>query len=131
MTVQQEMDKQVAEELKQVGRQWDAAIVENDIVKIGSFMAEEWVIVGTEGGITSKSNFLEYVKSGELFHNTMDFEDVRVKIYGDTGVVTSKGTSAGTYRGEPFSYYEWSTNVYVKTDGHWRCVLTMLTPAEK
>lgn len=124
------MDEHVAEELKQIGRQWDAAIVENDVVKIGSFMAEEWVIVGTEGGITSKSNFLEYVKSGELFHNKMDFEDVRVKTYRNTGVVTSKGTSAGTYRGEPFSYYEWSTNVYIKIDEHWRCVLTMLTPAE-
>jgi ketosteroid isomerase-like protein len=129
--MQEIMDKQITAELTQVGRQWDAAIVENDVVKIGGFMAEDWVIVGTEGGVTSKSNFLKFVASGDLFHDTMDFEDLRMKIYGDTGVVTSKGTSAGKYKGESFNYYEWSTNVYVKSDGQWRCVLTMLTPAER
>ena len=125
------MDSQIAKELNQLGRQWDKAIVNNDAVEIGRFMAADWVIIGTEGGITPKPNFLEYVASGDLHHNKMDFEDIRVEIYENTAIVISKGTSIGTYKGEPFSYYEWSTNVYIKNNGHWLCVLTMLTPAER
>jgi hypothetical protein len=124
-------DKEIADELKRLGRQWDKAIVDNDALEIGRFMAAEWVIVGTEGGVTSKLDFLDYVKSGDLFHNKMDFEDIRVQVYENAATVISKGTSSGTYKGEPFSYFEWSTNVYVKNNGHWFCVLTMLTPAEK
>jgi len=122
---------QIAKELTQLGRQWDKAIVSNDAVEIGRFMAADWVIIGTEGGITPKSNFLDYVTSGDLLHNKMDFEDIRVEIYEKTAIVISKGTSSGTYKGEPFSYYEWSTNVYIKNEESWLCVLTMLTPAEK
>lgn len=124
-------DNQIAKELRQLGRQWDKAIVDNDALEIGRFMAADWVIVGTEGGITPKPSFLDYVKSGDLLHNQMDFEDIRMEIYENTAIVISKGTSSGAYKGEPFSYYEWSTNVYIKNNGYWLCVLTMLTPAER
>jgi ketosteroid isomerase-like protein len=123
--------QEIADGLTQVGKRWDEAMVANDVAEIGKFMSDGWVIVGTEGGITSKENFLAHIKSGDLIHTTMDFEDARVEVYDKTGVVTSKGTSGGTYKGEPFSYYEWSTNVYIMQKGQWLCVLTMLTPAQK
>jgi ketosteroid isomerase-like protein len=116
------------EELIQAGTLWDQAIVNNDAEAIGAFMSPDWVIVGTEGGITPRSTFLNLVKSGDLVHTQMDFEDMRVELYGNTGVVTSRGTSSGTYKEQPFSYYEWTTSVYIREE-KWRCVLTMLTPA--
>ncbi len=124
-------NKQTAEELKQFGQQWDKAIENNDALEIGKFMAEDWVIVGTDGGITSKSDFLNFIKSDDLLHNKMDFEERRVEVYENTGVVTSKGISSGTYKGEPFHFFEWSTNVYIRKDSHWLCVHTMLTPAKE
>lgn len=124
-------DTQIREELKQLGRHWDKAIADNDAFEIGRFMADDWVMVGTEGGIISKSNFIEHVKSGDLQHHMMDFEDIRVNVYENTGIVTSKGTSSGTFKGQPFSYYEWSTNVYIKNGEQWLSVHTMLTPAER
>ena len=124
------MTSQMTSELSLLCRQWDQAIADNDVLEIGRFMSDDWVIIGTEGGITSKLHFLDFVKSGGLLHNKMDFEDIRVVEYGNTGIVTSRGTSSGTYKGEAFSYYEWSTNVFIKSDGQWLCVLTMLTPAE-
>lgn len=92
-------------------------------------MSDDWVIVGTEGGITSKADFLETVKSGDLIHTKMEFEDLHVKIYGNAGVVISRGTSSGTYKGMPFSFFEWSTSTYIHNGSNWQCVLTMLTPA--
>jgi ketosteroid isomerase-like protein len=122
-------DMGLEEELLQFSQAWDEAMVENDAIKIGSFMSDDWVIVGTEGGVTGKANFLRWIESDDLTHNRMDADDVRVKIYGNTGLLTSRGTSAGHYKGEPFNLYEWSSNVFVKSNGQWLCVLTMLTPA--
>ena len=94
-------------------------------------MSEDWVIIGTDGGITSKENFLAFISSGDLKHSKMDFEDLRIEIYDNTGVVTSRGTSSGTYKDQPFTLYEWSSNVFIRKEGKWQCVLTMLTPAKK
>ena len=117
------------ESLVRFSKDWDEAMVRNSPDEISKFMSDDWVIVGTEGGITSKTSFLNPVKSGDLLHTQMDAGDVRVRIYDKTGVLTSRGTSGGTYKGQPFSFYEWSTSVFIWKEGTWSCVLTMLTPA--
>jgi ketosteroid isomerase-like protein len=59
------------------------------------------------------------------------FEDLRVRVYGETAVITAQARSKGTFKGQAFSTHERSTSVYVKKDGHWQCVLTQLTPIAK
>lgn len=56
---------------------------------------------------------------------------MRIRIYGNTAVATSRGTSAGNYMDVNFNLYEWSTSVFILEGVKWRCVLTMLTPAQK
>jgi len=114
------------EELMRLGRDWDRAIVSNNAEAIEKYMADDWVIIGSDG-VTSKEKFLDLVRSGILQHSKMDFEDVRVEIYDDTGIVTSKGTSAGTYDGHLFSSYEWTSSVFIKKEVGWICVMTMIT----
>jgi ketosteroid isomerase-like protein len=116
-------------ELMRLGRDWDKAIEANDVNEMSRYMDDSWVIVGSDG-INSKENFLDLVRSGDLQHSKMDFEDLRVEIYDNTAVVTSKGTSAGTYKRMPFSFHEWTTSVFLKRNGNWVCVLTMIAPAK-
>ncbi|MGZ8545299.1 MAG: nuclear transport factor 2 family protein [Flavisolibacter sp.] len=119
------------ESLLAFSRLWDEAMEGNDADLIGSFMDEDWVIIGTEGGITSKTDFLQHIRTGALTHHTMRSDLDRIRIYGDTSVITSRGTSAGHFQTQPFSLYEWSTNVFVRKNESWTCVLTMLTPAKE
>ena len=118
------------QELLTVTRLWDEAMVKNDPAEIGGFMADEWVIIGSDG-ITSKSAFLKWISLGKVNHNRMDADELIINIYGDTGIVVGRGTSAGTFEGQNFSLYEWSTSIFIKTNGVWLCVLTMLTPANR
>ena len=119
------------DELLQFCLAWDQAIVGNDADEISKFMSDDWILVGTEGGITSKSQFLSVIRSGELTHSRMDSDETSIKIYEDTGIVTSRGTSAGNYKGQSFELYEWSTSIFIRKNGQWLCVHTMLTPAKK
>ena len=118
------------QELLDFSKQWDEAMIGNDADEIAKFIADDWVIVASDG-ITPRSSFLQLISSGVLTHNRMDSDECTISIYGNTGVVVSRGTSAGTYNDEKFSLYEWSTSVFIKSEGSWRCVLTMLTPANK
>jgi hypothetical protein len=118
------------EKLIQFGISWDQAILSNDVSEISPFMSDDWVNVGSNG-ITTKETFLASIKSGSLTHHTMTTELPRAKIYNDTGIVTSRGISAGTWNGTPFELHEWQTSVYIRKVETWQCVLTMLTLTEQ
>lgn len=121
------MGDSVEQELREVAAQWDRAMTENDPEAIGRFMADDWVIVGTDGSVGGKERFLALVESGDLTHNVMETRDMEVRVYGETAVTVASGVSGGHYREEPFLLKERSSCVFVRRDGVWRCVLTHLS----
>ena len=116
--------------LLEVVQRWDDAIARNDLPEMEKYMNADWVIIGTGGGITSKADFLGTIRSGEVIHSKMTTDESRIKIYDNTGVITAKGISEGTYKGQFFSLHEWSTSVFIWEENCWICVLTMLTPVK-
>jgi ketosteroid isomerase-like protein len=108
--------------------EWAAGIVANDAERIGSFTEPDWVIITPEGGPGSRDGFLGVVASGELTHSQMAFEVLDVRVHGDVAVVSAHGTNRGQWRGVPFSADEWITEVFVRRDEGWRCVMSALTP---
>jgi len=112
-----------------VADDWAAAIVANDAERIGAFMADEWVIV-SESGISPRERFLSLVESGELTHSAMDrIGPARIRIYGDTAILTARVTNTAHHGGRRFDADEWTTDVFVRRDGRWLCVLSHITPA--
>ena len=102
-------------------------MIQNDVEAIGRFMADDWVIVGSDGTSTDKFTFLASVRSGVLSHDVMQSEDIMIRVYGDAAVVTARGVSGGTYQGRPFRDFECQSNMFVRENGTWRCVLTHLS----
>jgi ketosteroid isomerase-like protein len=121
------MDDLARQEVIRVANEWDRAMVDNDAEAIGRYMAEDWAIIGTDGSVGDKPTFLQLVKSGTLSHDEMTSEDLRVRVYGDTAVVTARGVSGGKYQGHAFREVERSSCVFVRQQGQWRCVLTHLS----
>jgi ketosteroid isomerase-like protein len=121
------MNHPIATELTRLTHEWDRAMVENDAEAIGRYMADDWAIVGSDGSVGDKATFLGLVKSGALTHDVMTSEEVKVRVYGDTAVVTARGVSGGKYKGQAFRELERSSCVFVRQAGKWRCVLTHLS----
>jgi ketosteroid isomerase-like protein len=115
-------------ELEAVEAAWGRAIVANDADAIGSFMTDDWQIVG-EDGITAREDFLALVRSGDLTHETMSKITGSVRSLGDAAVLTGRGANTGHYQGQPFTSDEWITDVFVRDAGRWRCAHTHLTTA--
>lgn len=121
------MSGKAEDELIRAAHDWDRAMIANDAEAIGRYMADDWTIVGSDGNVGDKHNFLALVKSGALSHDVMTSEDINVRVYGETAVVTARGVSGGKYQGRAFREVERSSSVFVRQDGHWRCVLTHLS----
>ena len=117
----------VEEELLKVEKAFAEAIVKNDLEGIGRLVTDDWIIIDPNGEIVDRARFFEVIKSGALTHEMMESEDFRVRVYGDSAVVTGVTRTKGKFMGQEFSTQERATDVFVKRDGRWQCVLTHLT----
>ena len=114
-------------ELLKLEKAFAEAIVKNDLEGIGRLVTDDWIIIDPNGEIVGRARFFEVIKSGALTHEMMESEDFRVRVYGDSAVVTGVTRTKGKFMGEEFSTQERATDVFVKRDGRWQCVLTHLT----
>jgi len=115
------------DEILKIEEEFAQAIVRNDAEAVGRFLADDWIIVGPDGDIVDKARFLGVIKSGALTHETMDSEDFRVRIYGNTAIVTALTATKGKFMGQEFTSRERATDVFIKDQGRWRCVVSHLT----
>ena len=116
-------------ELDAIEDAWVRALVSNDAERIADFIGADWVLV-SDSGVTSRARFLSLVHDGELTHATINAVGTsRVRSYGDAAVLTSRVTSVAHYQGRRVDADEWSTDVFVRQEGQWSCVLTHLTAA--
>jgi ketosteroid isomerase-like protein len=115
------------EELLKLENEFAEAIVNNNLEGIGRLVTDDWIIIGPDGEIVDRARFFEVIKSGALTHDMMESEDLRVRVYGDSAVVTALTRTRGKFMGQDFSTQERATDVFVKRDGQWQCVLSHLT----
>ena len=115
------------EELLKIEKAFAAAIVKNDLEGIERLVAGDWIIIDPNGETVDRARFLEVIKSGVLTHDMMESEDFRVRVYADAAVVTAITSTKGKFMGQEFSTRERATDVFVRRDGRWQCVLTHLT----
>jgi ketosteroid isomerase-like protein len=118
------------EELAQVEEKFADAIAKNDSEMIGQFVTDDWIIINADGSIIDRQRFLDVIRSGTLTHEMLKSDEMRVRVYGDTAIVSALTRSNGKFMGHEFSTRERSTDVFVRRDGQWLCVLTQLTGAK-
>ena len=122
-------DEVLFRELEAVEEAFNRAVVSNDITEISACISEDWVLVTPEAGPVPRERFLQAVEQGILSHDSMSKDIGRVRVYDNVAVVTGRGRNTGMFKGAPISANEWVTDIYVKIDDRWICVLTHLTPA--
>jgi ketosteroid isomerase-like protein len=115
------------EELLRIETEFAQAILSNDLQGIGRIVADDWIIIDPNGDIVDRSRFFEVIKLGALTHDMMESENFRIRVYGDSAVVTAVTHTKGKFMGQEFSARERATDAFVKRDGRWQCVLTQLT----
>jgi ketosteroid isomerase-like protein len=108
-------------------KEFSEAIVKNDAGAVGRILADDWIIIDPDGSMIDRARFLDVIKSGALTHEMMESDDTRVRIYGNTAIVTALTTTKGKFSRQSFTTQERATDVLVKLNGRWQCVLSHLT----
>ena len=117
-------------EILAVSAAWDAALVANDAGAVASFMADEWVFV-SPSGITPKAELIGWFAIGRLVHHAMETVGApRVAMHGDMAILTARKASSGSFDGVSYTADEWISEVFIRRDERWTCVLSHKAAAE-
>jgi ketosteroid isomerase-like protein len=110
---------QAEAEVKAAEQAWAKAATENDQAALANVLAPKLVYTHSTGLIESKS---EYMKAVDTFqkYKAIEFENMRINVYGNAAIVNSKARMVGTTRGTPFDNQLLIIHVWVKQGGKWQ-----------
>ena len=121
------LENTMEEELLKLENEFARAVASNDADALDRLLADDWIIVEPDGGMIDKARFLGVIRSRALSHESMESTDPKIRVYGNTGVVTGLTTSKGKFMGQDFTSCERATDIFVKQSDRWQCVFTQLT----
>jgi ketosteroid isomerase-like protein len=107
-------------EIRDAEKAWAKAVVARDWDAVGAILAEKLIYAHATGGIESKKQYLDRVRSGAQKYDTINHESTRVVVYGDSAVTHSIMRMAGTTNGTPFNDHLMMLHVWEKQGGSWR-----------
>ena len=112
----------VEQELKKLEMQWDEAGVKKDVAVYDRLLADDFMLTGPNGNLVTKAQFTAELKSGEDIVFSSTLSDMKVRVYGDTAVVTYVEKAKETFKGQDVSGTSRWTDTWVKHGGSWQCV---------
>jgi ketosteroid isomerase-like protein len=119
--------KNTEQSIRKLVSELATAQTRNDTSALDRIWAAEFTFTNSSGEVQTKAQRLAEIKSGELKFESLSIDDVQVRVYGDTAVVTSRGTVKGQRRGQDIGGQSRSTSVYVKKQERWQLVATQIT----
>lgn len=119
----------VEEEVLQVDQERVQALLHNDASALDRIYAEELIFTNQYGVVRDKAYWTAIARAGEFKFDSYTREDVRVRIYGETAVVTGRFLATGQVRGSKIRENQLRyICVYLKRDGRWQLVAQQATP---
>jgi ketosteroid isomerase-like protein len=110
------------QELIMLEQQWGDALVKADLVFLDHILGEDYMFTSPLGEVLTKAQMLAELKSGEDVVSSVVNHDMKVRVYGNTAVVTGHSTYKEAVKGNDISgEYRW-TDTWIRKDGRWQCV---------
>jgi ketosteroid isomerase-like protein len=85
-------------------------------------LADDFVLVTGLGKTYSKRDLLQEARSKRMHYERQEDSQQKVRVWGDTAVVTALLWAKGTLHGKAFDYKLWFSDIYLKTEKGWRYV---------
>lgn len=120
-------NQQAEQEIRQRETHRFDAVVRGDIAALDDILSDDLTYTHTTGVYETKAEFLAKLKSGQLKYEAFTPEDIQVRVYGATGVITGVTRVNVQVKGEPLRFRLRFTDVYVKQGDRWRMVAWQAT----
>ena len=98
------------------------AMVAGDIPTLERILSPDLSYTHSTGRVETRQEYLDSLRAGRTKYRSMRREDVRVRVFGSTAVITGRAQVEVTTEGEARAFPIRFTDVYVDKDGRWTMV---------
>jgi len=106
---------------------WTTTETGRDVETFDRQLAPDFTGIGPLGFTLTKTNWLDRHATGALTYNTFRLEELHLRAYGDTAVVTAHQITEGTYQGHPLPGQLRVTLALVRQTGRWRLTVAHMS----
>lgn len=120
------------QELIQIEKDWCTASLKRDAALLTRILADDYLGVTSAGTTETKAAALASLKDMSTTLDVCVDSDFKVRIYGESALVTALANRSGTEKGVAYkdrkSIY---TDTFIRRDGRWQCVGSQSTRVGK
>ena len=114
--------RSVESEIKSLEARRFQAMAAADVAALENLLSDDLVYTHASGWRQNKAEFLASIRTGEIQYHSLTSDDLKVRIYGGTAVVTGAVSIKAKAKGQELSVELVYLEVLVKQDGRWQLV---------
>jgi uncharacterized protein (TIGR02246 family) len=115
------------QQIKSLEEERNRAIVRGDASVLDRMTADDYTFITLRGELRTKSDIVKGFQSGSFRYQSRQISDLKIRVYGNSAIVTGRSTQRGSENGKDYSGDYRFTRVYVKQDGRWLTVALQAT----
>jgi len=124
-------DAAVVKQIEHLEEARNQAILKSDAASIEKMTSDDYTFITLKGELRTKAEIVKGFSSGSFKYESRTISDLKVRVYGDTAVVTGRSIQKGVENGKDYSGDYWFTRVYVKQNNAWITVALQTTMIQK
>jgi ketosteroid isomerase-like protein len=117
-----QMTRDGENEIRELERQRFRAMEKVDVATLNRILSDDLIYTHANGLQQTKAELIGVLGSGDMKYESITTDDVRVRIFTETAVVTGHASIKIKAHGEEQSFKLCYLDVYVKQDGRWQMV---------
>jgi hypothetical protein len=117
----------IEQRLRQMNDEWVKALVRRDGATLDRIMADDFIFIYPMEG-DDKRQFIDDVTAGQLNVQQLSRDNLTVKVWEHTAVVSATDSVNWFYRGRDFSGKYKVVNIYVDRNNEWKMVAVQACP---
>lgn len=102
---------------------WDEAYLKAEIAALNSLLADDFIITVEDGSTYSKPGYIAHAGDANVKVEVAEITEVKVRMHGNTAVVTGAYHEKGTSKGKPYEYRDRYTDIWQSSSGgNWQLI---------
>jgi ketosteroid isomerase-like protein len=101
---------------------WNTAYKQGDVQTMNSLLADDFIITVEDGTTYSKSGYIALNGNASVRVVISEMSDLKVRVHGNTAVVTGAYHEQGISNGKPYDYHDRFTDVWMNSNGKWQVI---------
>ena len=114
-------------EIKTLEEARNQAVLNGDVATLDRMTSDDYTFITLRGELRTKSDILKGFASGSFHYESRQISDLKVRVHGDTAIVTGRSVQKGMENGKDYSGDYRFTRVYVRENGRWLTVALQTT----